>query len=129
MSFLQKIQFFNKKFHSILHDFNGNLSFYSSFGFSDPVKLQMEVEKIIRSNGEAAITRLDRMMKNELNELTSKVNKDLLLEGLVKPFPKNCLSLMTTTGAKGSTVSLVFSGDCSCSGNSYLIKQSTTELS
>lgn len=76
----------------------------SNHGKIDPVKLQVEVEKIILSNGEAAITRLDRMMKNELNELTSKVNKDLLLKGLVKPFPKNCLSLMTTTGAKGSTV-------------------------
>ena len=86
---------------------NGYFIFDISFGFSDLEKLQVEVEKIIRSNGEAAITRLDRMMKNELNELTSKVNKDLLLKGLVKPFPKNCLSLMTITGAKGSTVSFL----------------------
>ncbi|OVA11689.1 RNA polymerase Rpb1 [Macleaya cordata] len=66
--------------------------------------LQVETEKAIRTNGETAITRLDRMMSSALNGLTSKVNNDLFPKGLQKPFPRNCLSLMTTTGAKGGLV-------------------------
>jgi DNA-directed RNA polymerase I subunit RPA1 len=65
----------------------------------------MEVEKVIRSNGEFATVKLDRMMSNELNEITSVANKKLLPYGLQKPFPGNCLSLMTATGAKGGMVS------------------------
>lgn len=78
---------------------------YHSFDFIDPMKLQMEIEKAIRSNGESAVTRLDRMMSSALNKLTSKVNNMLFPKGLLKPFPRNCLSLMTTTGAKGGLVS------------------------
>ncbi|XP_043692047.1 DNA-directed RNA polymerase I subunit 1 [Telopea speciosissima] len=70
----------------------------------DPTELQMEIEKVIRSNGESAVARLDRMMSSALNKLTSKVNNMLFPAGLLKPFPRNCLSLMTTTGAKGGLV-------------------------
>ncbi|KAK6941856.1 RNA polymerase Rpb1, domain 5 [Dillenia turbinata] len=70
----------------------------------DRVKLQKEIEKAIRSNGESAITRLDRMMSSALNMLNTEVNEKLFPRGLLKPFPMNCLSLMTTTGAKGSMV-------------------------
>ncbi|OVA12173.1 RNA polymerase [Macleaya cordata] len=73
-------------------------------GDIDPMTLQVETEKAIRTNGETAITRLDRMMSSALNGLTSKVNNDLFPKGLQKPFPRNCLSLMTTTGAKGGLV-------------------------
>ncbi|KAJ4969995.1 hypothetical protein NE237_003094 [Protea cynaroides] len=70
----------------------------------DPTELQMEIEKAIRSNGDSAVSRLDRMMSSALNQLTSKVNNMLFPAGLLKPFPRNCLSLMTTTGAKGGLV-------------------------
>ncbi|XP_057982426.1 DNA-directed RNA polymerase I subunit 1 isoform X2 [Malania oleifera] len=70
----------------------------------DSMTLQMEIEKAIRSNGESAIKCLDRMMSSMLNEKTSNINKELLNKGLLRPFPRNCISLMTTTGAKGSTV-------------------------
>ncbi|XP_068641705.1 DNA-directed RNA polymerase I subunit 1 [Aristolochia californica] len=76
----------------------------SKVGVLDPVKLQSEVEKVIRSNGESATENLDRMMSSALNRLTSDVNKRLFPTELWKPFPRNCLSLMTTTGAKGSLV-------------------------
>lgn len=70
----------------------------------EPMKLQLELEKAIRNNGESAITRLDGMMRQKLGELTTNVNKDLFLNGILKPFPENCFSLMTTTGAKGGPV-------------------------
>ncbi|PKA56545.1 DNA-directed RNA polymerase II subunit RPB1 [Apostasia shenzhenica] len=72
----------------------------------DPLKLLKETEKSIRRNGESATARLDRMMSNALNGLTSEVNKVLFPVGLWKPFPKNCLSLMTSTGAKGGLVNM-----------------------
>lgn len=70
--------------------------------------MQLNIEKTISNNGEAALTSLDRKMTSQLNERTgnSKVLKDLLSEGLLKPSVKNCISLMTTSGAKGGTVGL-----------------------
>ncbi|CAK9322867.1 unnamed protein product [Citrullus colocynthis] len=69
----------------------------------DPMTLQLNIEKTISNNGECALTSLDRKMTSQLNERTgnSKVLKDLLSEGLLKPSVKNCISLMTTSGAKG----------------------------
>lgn len=43
-------------------------------------------------------------MSNALNQMTSELNKILFPGGLQKNFPGNCLSLMTTTGAKGGMV-------------------------
>ena len=77
----------------------------SSFCCADFLKLQSKIERAIRSNGQSAIAYLDLKMKNKLNEKGSEINKELLLKGLLKPFPKNCISVMTITGAKGSTVS------------------------
>jgi len=68
--------------------------------------LEMEVEKVVRSNGESATVKLDRMMSNGLNNITSTANKKLLPCGLQKPFRGNCLSLMTATGAKGGMVNM-----------------------
>lgn len=71
----------------------------------DPITMQLNVEKKIRSNGEAAITYLDRKMISNLNSRTSSgVLKELLSKGSLKPSGKNWISLMTTSGAKGSMV-------------------------
>lgn len=68
--------------------------------------MQLNIEKKIRSNGEAALT-LDRKMTSNLNSRTSSgILKKLLSEGILKPSGKNCISLMTTSGAKGSMVGL-----------------------
>ncbi|CAK7342498.1 unnamed protein product [Dovyalis caffra] len=70
-----------------------------------PLELQLNIEKTIRSDGESALTYLDRQMTNELNSKTSSgVLNELLSEGLLKPSGNNCISLMTTSGAKGSKV-------------------------
>lgn len=75
--------------------------------FADPVELQLNIENFIRSNGESALASLDRRMISQLNNKTSNsdVFKQLLLRGLSKPSVKNCIYLMTTSGAKGSVVS------------------------
>ncbi|XP_041024311.1 DNA-directed RNA polymerase I subunit 1 [Juglans microcarpa x Juglans regia] len=67
--------------------------------------LQLKIEEKIRSNGEPALTDLDRKMISKLNEELSKnFFKELLSRGLLKPSGKNCISLMTTSGAKGASV-------------------------
>ncbi|GLJ25883.1 hypothetical protein SUGI_0496070 [Cryptomeria japonica] len=73
-------------------------------GNEDSVHLGEDIEKVLRSKGETASARLDRLMSSALNRITSEVNNSLFPKGLLKPFPSNCLSLMTTTGAKGGLV-------------------------
>ncbi|XAR69446.1 DNA-directed RNA polymerase [Bertholletia excelsa] len=87
-------------------------------GTIGPKKMQMEIEKAIHTDGQSAIASMDLKMKNKLQDKMSNVNKDLLLEGLLKPFPKNCISLMTISGAKGSTVN--FQQISSCLGQQEL---------
>ncbi|XP_052730240.1 DNA-directed RNA polymerase I subunit 1 isoform X2 [Vigna angularis] len=71
----------------------------------DTTTMQLNIEKKVRSNGEAALTYLDRKMISNLNSRTSSgILKELLSEGILKPSGKNCISLMTTSGAKGSMV-------------------------
>lgn len=78
--------------------------------------MQLDIEKRIRSNGEAAVTYLDRKMISNLNSRTSSgILKVLLSEGILKPSGKNCISLMTTSGAKGSMVSILL-----CTASLYL---------
>ncbi|KAF5726829.1 DNA-directed RNA polymerase I subunit rpa1 [Tripterygium wilfordii] len=71
----------------------------------DPLDLQFDIEKTIRRDGEPAMTFLDRKMTSGLNAKTSSgALSELLSEGLLRPSGKNCISLMTTSGAKGSKV-------------------------
>lgn len=79
---------------------------YSAW-LADPVALQLKIEKNIRVNGEAALASLDRKMISQLNDITSNSEelKGLLSKGLNKLPSKNCISLMTISGAKGGVVS------------------------
>ncbi|XP_024027231.1 DNA-directed RNA polymerase I subunit 1 [Morus notabilis] len=72
----------------------------------DPFTLQLKIEKTVRINGEAALASLDRKMISQVNDITSKSEelKGLLSKALLKPPIKNCISLMTTSGAKGGAV-------------------------
>eukprot|EP00455_Lapot_gusevi_P023602 TRINITY_DN244_c0_g1_i2.p1 TRINITY_DN244_c0_g1~~TRINITY_DN244_c0_g1_i2.p1 ORF type:complete len:1325 (-),score=504.26 TRINITY_DN244_c0_g1_i2:138-4112(-) len=47
---------------------------------------------------------LDGVMKQALNKTTSAIIDKCLPAGLIKPFPYNCMSMMTLSGAKGSKV-------------------------
>lgn len=79
-----------------------------SIFLADPMILQFNIEKTIHRNGEAALAALDRKMISQLNDKTSKSVelKGLLSKGLYKLPAKNCISLMTTSGAKGGAVSI-----------------------
>ncbi|GAV72253.1 RNA_pol_Rpb1_2 domain-containing protein/RNA_pol_Rpb1_3 domain-containing protein/RNA_pol_Rpb1_1 domain-containing protein/RNA_pol_Rpb1_5 domain-containing protein/RNA_pol_Rpb1_4 domain-containing protein [Cephalotus follicularis] len=71
----------------------------------DPTEQKLLIEEAIRSGGESALTSLDRKMTSILNAGTSSgVISELLSQGLLKSTGKNCISLMTTSGAKGSKV-------------------------
>lgn len=48
--------------------------------------------------------RLDGAMKSALNPFTSNIISACLPSGQLKPFPTNCMSMMTLSGAKGSSV-------------------------
>lgn len=81
-----------------------------SIWFADPIKLKSEIEKAMRGGGDAAVAYFDMKMTSQLNKHTSSsVINELLSEGLLKPTGKNWISLMTTSGAKGSKVSFALS--------------------
>ncbi|GAB2221563.1 hypothetical protein Drorol1_Dr00012747 [Drosera rotundifolia] len=67
-----------------------------SLGFD---RIQTEVEKAISRNGESS---LDGEMRKELVKSSTALG-NLMPDGLVKPFRRNWLSMMTVSGAKGST--------------------------
>jgi len=54
--------------------------------------------------GETESVALDNVMKGKMSEVTSKIIKDCIPTGQMKPFPKNMLATMTLSGAKGSKV-------------------------
>ncbi|KAL1194549.1 DNA-directed RNA polymerase I subunit 1 [Cardamine amara subsp. amara] len=71
----------------------------------DPQDMRSRIERILYEDGESALASLDRSIVSELNQCSGKgVMNDLLSEGLLKTPGKNCISLMTISGAKGSKV-------------------------
>jgi DNA-directed RNA polymerase I subunit RPA1 len=63
-------------------------------------RIMQEKMKADKNNG----ARLDGAMKSALNPFTSKIIAACLPNGQYKAFPENCMSLMTLSGAKGSSV-------------------------
>ena len=58
----------------------------------------------LRQRGEAGRAALDNRMTSALSQITTQSTSSALPGGQLKPFPSNCMSLMTVTGAKGSNV-------------------------
>ncbi|KNC79596.1 hypothetical protein SARC_08015 [Sphaeroforma arctica JP610] len=69
---------------------------------SDLTDIQEGLAKVYQSD--AAMAGLDNAMKSRLNTLSSDVIATCLPDGAYKAFPHNNLSLMITSGAKGSPV-------------------------
>lgn len=67
----------------------------------DPLLLE-RLEEVVRDDSKQE--GLDLLMKSRLAEITSGVEKAVMSNGLEKPFPKNQMQAMTTSGAKGSRV-------------------------
>jgi hypothetical protein len=74
-------------------------------GPSENSAIRAQVGKRLRTGSVAEAVKLDMQMTSALNPITSAVIKDCLPGGQRRPFPKNTMSLMTITGAKGSMVS------------------------
>ena len=69
---------------------------------ADPSSITQALRKRLRDKHAGAS--LDGAMKSALNPMTSKIIDSCLPVGQLKPFPANCMSLMTLSGAKGSQV-------------------------
>ncbi|KAI8067394.1 hypothetical protein BDF21DRAFT_496279 [Thamnidium elegans] len=65
-------------------------------------EFNLRMNEVIRDDNKLA--GLDNAMKAKVNKLTSAITQTCLPNGLVRPFPKNDMQLMTVSGAKGSNV-------------------------
>ncbi|KAF4120987.1 hypothetical protein GMORB2_2473 [Geosmithia morbida] len=68
---------------------------------SDPLLLE-RLEQVVRDDKKQE--NLDLMINSKASEVTNAVQKACIPNGLEKPFPRNQMQSMTTSGAKGSKV-------------------------
>ncbi|KAL2358495.1 hypothetical protein BJ546DRAFT_12388 [Cryomyces antarcticus] len=73
----------------------------SSLNADDP-ELKKRLEEVMRDDPKQQ--GLDSVTNGQTSNLSSAITKECLPAGLVKPFPKNQMQLMTGSGAKGSGV-------------------------
>lgn len=69
---------------------------------SNTSELQSRLEDVMRDDEKQA--GLDTVVNSRTSILSSEITAACLPAGLVKPFPKNQMQAMTTSGAKGSSV-------------------------
>jgi DNA-directed RNA polymerase I subunit RPA1 len=71
----------------------------------DPICAMLE-HKVGQSqtNKEALEVELDNIIKSVMSKATSEVLKECIPSGLIKRFPRNNISAMVLTGAKGGVV-------------------------
>ncbi|KAK4545068.1 hypothetical protein LTR36_003619 [Oleoguttula mirabilis] len=67
-------------------------------------ELRRRLEDVLRDDGGGKMQGLDQLTNNATKDLSSAVTNACLPDALVKPFPKNQMQAMTTSGAKGSKV-------------------------
>ncbi|KAI8987844.1 hypothetical protein BDF20DRAFT_814125 [Mycotypha africana] len=65
-------------------------------------EFKLRMNEVVRDDNKLA--GLDNAMKAKVNKLTSSITTKCLPNGLVRPFPKNNMQMMTVSGAKGSNV-------------------------
>ncbi|ORE11227.1 beta and beta-prime subunits of DNA dependent RNA-polymerase [Rhizopus microsporus var. microsporus] len=65
-------------------------------------EFKLRMNEVIRDDNKLA--GLDNAMKAKVNKLTSSITQKCLPDGLIRPFPKNDMQMMTVSGAKGSNV-------------------------
>jgi DNA-directed RNA polymerase I subunit RPA1 len=65
-------------------------------------ELQRRMEEVLRDDQKQS--GLDSVYNSQTRKLTSDITAECLPHGLIKQFPWNQMQLMTTTGAKGSSV-------------------------
>lgn len=72
----------------------------------NPVRSALEAKFNLSEDLQKLDVELDNTMKSKLNEATGKVLKLCVPDGLVKRFPRNNISAMVLTGAKGGLVNM-----------------------
>ena len=72
---------------------------------NDPIRVDIE-KKFVQSASdlEALDAQLDNEIKSTMSKATTSILENCIPHGLVKKFPKNNISTMVLTGAKGSNV-------------------------
>lgn len=83
-----------------------NLANKKCIGVDHPIRQGLDEKMSSAANADAAQldAELDSIMQSKMNDATSKVLKEIIPYGLVKRFPRNNLSTMVLTGAKGGVV-------------------------
>jgi len=74
----------------------------ATLGLKDPIKQSIELR--FHNEGTQIVDEFDQIVKGEVGQETTKVIETCLPSGLEKSFPKNNLSAMVLTGAKGGLV-------------------------
>jgi DNA-directed RNA polymerase I subunit RPA1 len=80
---------------------SGYVSVENCVSDSDPLLLE-RLEEVVRDDGKQE--GLDLLMNSDTKNITEAIQKACIPDGLEKPFPKNQMQAMTTSGAKGSRV-------------------------
>ncbi|KAI5457229.1 hypothetical protein BGZ63DRAFT_427953 [Mariannaea sp. PMI_226] len=80
---------------------SGYVSLENNPGPNDPLLLE-RLEEVLREDSKQE--GLDLLMNSGTKDITDAVQKAVMPSGLEKPFPKNQMQAMTTSGAKGSRV-------------------------
>ena len=73
---------------------------------NDPIRKRMEEKMNSSEDIQKLDAELDNKIKSKMNNATSQVLKLCIPDGLVKRFPKNNISAMVLTGAKGGLVNM-----------------------
>lgn len=73
---------------------------------NDPIRARLEalIGQATAANKEHLETELDNVIKGCMSMATSSILGDCIPKGLIKRFPKNNISTMCLTGAKGGLV-------------------------
>lgn len=73
---------------------------------NNPIRQELELKFNTSEDIQKLDAELDNVMKNKMSNATSKVLKETIPDGLLKRFPKNNISAMVLTGAKGGLVNM-----------------------
>mmetsp|Transcript_31560 Transcript_31560/g.30873 ORF Transcript_31560/g.30873 Transcript_31560/m.30873 type:complete len:83 (+) Transcript_31560:321-569(+) len=72
----------------------------------DPIRKRLEERFNLAEDQGKVDAELDNLMKSKVNNTTSQVLKVCIPQGLYRRFPKNNISSMVLTGAKGGIVNM-----------------------
>ena len=72
----------------------------------DPIRSSLEMKMNTSEDMAKLDAEFDNTMRNKMSSATSQVLKECIPDGLLKRFPRNNISAMDLTGAKGGLVNM-----------------------